>query len=167
MDTGVRLQRYIMQEWGEIYNLSFLKNGAVATLLAVGTCMGLAFGAGGLDGSGGLLIWPLFGTTNQLMASLTLSIIAVMLIRKRRNPLPAVIPLVIVFVLSFWAAIEQLVSFADPAKADWLLFALDVIIVVSSIWVAVEAVIAMRKAATEPPEGEDEDARLQAVREEV
>src|SRR5690606_12426590 len=104
---------------------------------------------------------------NQLMASLTLSIIAVMLIRKRRNPLAALIPLVIVFVMSFWAAIDQLIAFANPGDPDWLLFVLDVIIIVASIWVAVEAVIAMRKAAVERPEHEDKDAQLQAVREEV
>jgi len=101
------------------------------------------------------------------MASLTLSIIAVMLLRKRRNPLPAMIPLVLVFGLSFWAAIEQLTSFADPAGPDWLLFVLDVIIIASSVWVAIEAVAAMRRAAAGPPEAENEDAELQAVREEV
>ncbi len=101
------------------------------------------------------------------MAALTLSILAVMLIRKRRNALPALLPLIFVFVMSFWAAIEQLASFADPAEPDWLLFVLDVIIIVASIWVAVEAFIAMRKAAADPPEPEDQDASIQAVREEV
>ena len=128
--------------------------------------LGLTFSQG-LGGEGGLRIWPLFGTTNQIMASLTLSIIAVMLIRKRRNPWPAIIPLVLVFVLSFWAAIEQLVSFAEPGNADWLLFALDVIIIVASVWVAIEAVQAMRRALKDPPEPEHEDSELVAVREQV
>ena len=44
---------------------------------------------------------------------------------------------------------------------------LDTIIIVASIWVAVEAVIAMRKAANDPAEPEDQDASIQAVREEV
>ncbi len=83
MDTGLRLQRYIFQEWGSIYNLNWMQNGAVATLLAVGTCLLLAFGAGG-DGSGGMLIWPLFGTTNQLLAGLTLLVITVMLVKLGR-----------------------------------------------------------------------------------
>ena len=65
MDAGVRLQRYIVQEWGTIYNIAPLQNGYVATGIAVGACFVLAFGAGGPDGSGGMLIWPLFGTTNQ------------------------------------------------------------------------------------------------------
>ncbi|MGX1792018.1 carbon starvation CstA family protein [Microbacterium sp. NPDC055312] len=164
MDTGMRLLRFVVQEIGDSVKLRITKVPATIVVVVVG--LGLTFSQG-LGGDGGLRIWPLFGTTNQLMASLTLSIIAVMLIRKRRNPLPALIPLVIVFVLSFWAAIEQLASFADPAKADWLLFALDVIIIASSVWVAVEAVLAMRRAALEEPEHEDADARLEAVREEV
>ncbi|SJN42987.1 Carbon starvation protein A [Microbacterium esteraromaticum] len=164
MDTGMRLLRFVVQEVGDTMKMRISK--VPATIIVVVVGLGLTFSQG-LGGDGGLRIWPLFGTTNQLMASLTLSIIAVMLIRKRRNPLPALIPLVIVFVLSFWAAIEQLASFADPAKADWLLFALDIIIIASSVWVAIEAAIAMRKAATDPPEAEHEDAQLQAVREEV
>ena len=52
MDTGVRLQRYIVQEWGTIYNLPVLQNGYVATFIAVGACLALAFGAGGADGQG-------------------------------------------------------------------------------------------------------------------
>src|SRR5690606_2129719 len=164
MDTGMRLLRSVVQEIGESMRVRITK--IPATLIVVGVGRGLTFSQG-LGGAGGLRIWPLFGTTNQLMASLTLSIIAVMLIRKRRNPLPALIPLIIVFVMSFWAAIDQLSSFANPENPDWLLFALDVVIIVSSIWVAVEAVIAMRRAAADPAEDEGEDARLQAVREEV
>ncbi|MEL7307433.1 MAG: carbon starvation protein A, partial [Pseudomonadota bacterium] len=62
MDSGVRLQRYIIQEWGDIYNISIIRNGVVATLVAVLCCLLLAFGAGGADGSGGMIIWPLFGS---------------------------------------------------------------------------------------------------------
>ena len=164
MDTGMRLLRFVVQEIGDSMRIRITKIPATLVVVVVG--LGLTFSQG-LGGDGGLRIWPLFGTTNQLMASLTLSIIAVMLIRKRRNPLAALVPLVIVFVMSFWAAIDQLMSFADPGDPDWLLFALDVIIIVASVWVAIEAIAAMRRAAKEPPEHEDEDAQLQAVREEV
>ncbi len=77
MDSGVRLQRYIIQEWGDIYNIPLLKKGILATLLAVTCCLLLAFGAGGASGSGGLIIWPLFGSTNQILAGLTLLVISV------------------------------------------------------------------------------------------
>jgi carbon starvation protein len=39
-----------------------------------------------------------------------------------------------------------------------MLFSLDVIIIVASVWVAAEAIIAMRKARNMVPEDEDEDA---------
>ncbi|MGF3055083.1 carbon starvation CstA family protein [Microbacterium sp. YY-01] len=164
MDTGMRLLRFVVQEIGDSLKVRITKFPATIIVVVVG--IGLTFSQG-LGGDGGLRIWPLFGTTNQLMASLTLSIIAVMLIRKRRNPWPALIPLVIVFVMSFWAAIDQLASFADASNPDWLLFVLDVIIIISSVWVAVEAIIAMRRAATSPPESEHEDSQLEAVREDV
>ncbi|WP_029088964.1 carbon starvation CstA family protein [Brevibacterium album] len=164
LDTVVRLMRFIVQEIGDNMKIRITKVPATLIVLVLGG--GLTFSQG-LGGEGGLRIWPLFGTTNQLLASLTLMIIAVMLIRKRRNPWPAFVPLGIVFVMSFWAAIEQLVSLADPGNPDWLLFAIDVIIIVSSIFVAVEGIRAMARAAAEPPEPEDADEKLESVREEV
>ena len=75
MDSGVRLQRYIIQEWGEIYGIDILKKGMLATVVAVAACLLLAFGAGGASGTGGLIIWPLFNSTNQILAGLTLLVI--------------------------------------------------------------------------------------------
>ena len=164
MDTGMRLLRFVIQEIGETVKLRITN--VPATLLVVVIGLGLTFSQG-LGGEGGLRIWPLFGTTNQLMASLSLAIIAVILIRKRRSPLPAMIPLVIVFVMSFWAAIDQLVSFATPGSTDWLLFAIDVVIIIASIWVAIETVLAMRRAYREPAEEPDADEKLAATRENV
>jgi carbon starvation protein len=164
MDTGMRLLRFVVQEMGQTVKLRITN--VPATLIVVVVGLGLTFSQG-LGGEGGLRIWPLFGTTNQLMASLSLAIIAVILMRKRRNPYVALIPLVFVFVMSFWAAIDQLVSFAEPGSQDWLLFAIDIVIIVASIWVAVESVLAMRRAATEPPEAPDADEKLEAVREDV
>ncbi|QUL78781.1 carbon starvation protein A [Brevibacterium sp. SMBL_HHYL_HB1] len=164
MDTGMRLLRFVIQEIGETVKLRITN--VPATLLVVVIGLGLTFSQG-LGGEGGLRIWPLFGTTNQLMASLSLAIIAVILIRKRRSPLPAMIPLVIVFVMSFWAAIDQLVSFATPGSTDWLLFAIDVVIIIASIWVAIEAFLAMRRAYREPAEDPDADEKLAATRENV
>src|SRR5699024_12850948 len=89
-----------------------------------------------VSGEGGMRTWPLFGTTNQLLAALTLIVIAVILIRKRRNPWPALIPLAVVFVLSFWAAIEQPATFADPAGPEGLLLAIDILIIGSSFRVS-------------------------------
>ncbi|NLO79605.1 MAG: carbon starvation protein A [Xanthomonadaceae bacterium] len=147
MDTGVRLQRYILQEWGEIYNLSFLKNGMVATLVAIGTCVALAFGAGGLDGSGGLLIWPLFGTTNQLLAGLTLLVITVMLARLGRPVWYTLAPLTFLLVMTISALLIQLGGFYK--SGNWFLLVLDLIILAAAILVALESASTLAKQLRE------------------
>ncbi len=155
MDTGVRLLRFVFQEASEV--IGFKMNNIVGTIVTLALCMALVFSQG-IDGSGGLTIWPLFGTTNQLLASLTLIIVSIMLIRKRRNYLVALVPLVLVFVAAFWAAIVQIGTFWNGGQdTNWLLLALDVIIIIATIWVGAEGIAAMRRAATEPPEADDAD----------
>ncbi len=155
MDTGVRLLRFVFQEAAEV--IGFKMSNVIGTLAVLAVCMALVFSQG-VDGSGGLAIWPLFGTTNQLLASLTLIIVSIMLIRKRRNYLVALIPLVLVFIAAFWAAIVQVGTFWNGGQeTNWLLLILDVIIIVATIWVGIEGIAAMRRAATAPPEDEDAD----------
>ena len=137
MDSGVRLQRYIIQEWGEIYNLSALKNGAIATLVAVGSCLLLAFGAGGASGSGGMVIWPLFGSTNQILASLTLLVISVMLIKLGRPARYTLIPMVFVLAMAFFAGLIKLKEYY--AEGNYLLVFLDALVLVVSVLVMLEA----------------------------
>ena len=149
MDAGVRLQRYIVQEWGAIYNIPPLQNGYVATGVAVGACLVLAFGAGGAGGAGGMIIWPLFGTTNQLLAGLTLLVVSVILVKLGRPSRYTMIPMVFVTTMAFLSALIQL---ADLYRAgNYLLIAVDLLIIVAAILVALEAASAFmrekRKAA--------------------
>ena len=148
MDTGLRLQRYIFQEWGEIYHQKWLTRPLPATLLAVASCLLLAFGAGGADGSGGLLIWPLFGTTNQLLAGLTLLVITIMLVRRGRPAIYTLAPLVFLLVMTLFALLIQLKSFYD--KQDWFLLGLDVVVLVAALLVTLECAAALKKAFREP-----------------
>lgn len=137
MDTGLRLQRYIFQEWAQIYNINWMSKAAPATMLAVGSCLILAFGAGGADGTGGLLIWPLFGTTNQLLAGLTLLVITTMLVKLGRPMYYTLVPLVFLLVMTIYALLIQLMSFYQ--KSDWFLFGLDLVVLVAAVWIALEA----------------------------
>ena len=158
MDTGVRLQRFVVQEIGDIAGVTLRKN--LATVIAVGVGLALTFGAGA-DGSGGMLIWPLFGTTNQLMAALTLSIIAIMLLRRGRTPLPALIPLVFVGAMTVYALFVQLGTFYE--QRNWLLLVLDIVILVAALWVIVEAFAAMRDARSYQGDDDEELADLTAA----
>jgi len=147
MDTGLRLQRYIFQEWGEIYNIKWMAKPVPATLLSVATCLALAFGAGGADGSGGLLIWPLFGTTNQLLAGLTLLVVTVMLVRRGSPSIFTLAPLVFVLAMTLFALVLQLNGFYQ--KGDWFLFGLDIVVLIAAILVTLECAAALKRAKAE------------------
>ncbi|KZY31493.1 carbon starvation protein CstA [Alcanivorax sp. HI0044] len=150
MDTGLRLQRYIFQEWGEIYQQKWMTRPLPATLLAVVSCLLLAFGAGGADGSGGLLIWPLFGTTNQLLAGLTLLVITIMLVKRGRPAIYTLAPLVFLLVMTLFALLMQLKSFYE--KEDWFLLGLDLVVLVAALLVTLECTAALKRAFKAPPE---------------
>jgi carbon starvation protein len=143
MDSGVRLQRYIIQEWGQIYNIPILNRGVIATLVAVGACLLLAFGAGGPDGAGGLVIWPLFGSTNQILAGMTLLAISVMLIKLGRPARYTLIPMVFVLLMSFWAGVVKLIEFYRDG--NWLLVVIDAVVLITSLMVMLEAASVISK----------------------
>jgi len=149
MDTGLRLQRFVVQEAAEV--AGFKVNVLAGTLVALGCCLALAFGAGA-DGTGGMVIWPLFGTTNQLLAGLTLSIISVILIRQGRSAWFTAVPLAFLLSMSVYALLVQLGQFYR--QENWLLLGMDIVILFAALWVALEAAIAMSrgKQATVPME---------------
>ena len=142
MDTGVRLQRYVVQEAGEIMGVRFLNNNWAGTLIALAACLAIAFGAGS-GGSGGMAIWPLFGTSNQLLAGLTLSVVTVILMRLGRPTLFTLIPLCFLLAMTVIALLIQLGDFW--AKEQWVLLILDLVILVAAVLVILKAVKAMRE----------------------
>ena len=151
MDAGVRLQRYIVQEWGVIYRIPLLQNGYAATGIAVGTCLVLTFGAGGSEGTGGMILWPLFGTTNQLLAGLTLLVVSVILVKLGRPARFTMVPMVFVMGTSFLAALYQLWSLYSTGQ--YFLMFVDLLIICAAVFVMLEATSALvreRRAAAPP-----------------
>ena len=146
MDTGMRLQRMVLQEIGEIAGIK--PSNLVATAIVVAVGLGLTFSTGA-DGSGGMVIWPLFGTTNQLVAGLTMAVLCVLLLRLRRPILPVAIPMVFVMIISVWAAIIQLGNLA--AEGNWLLVVIDVVVLGAALWVIVETAASWVRARRLPP----------------
>jgi carbon starvation protein len=150
MDTGVRLQRYIVQEIAEIVGWHRLaRNLTLAGLVAVAVPLSMALIPGGeAGGDAGYtfgVLWRLFGTTNQLTAGLALTVIAVWVLRMKRNPIPAVVPLVFLLAMTTWALVIQLREFMQAEHwSEQLLAPLDGIILVLAIWLIVEAALALR-----------------------
>lgn len=90
------------------------------------------------------------------MAGLSLAVIMVILTHLRRPTWPVAIPLIFVTAMSLWAAVKQLGTLW--AAQNWLLFAMDVVIVVAAVWVIVEVIGAVSAARKAPPvEWGDED----------
>ena len=144
MDASVRLQRYIIQEWGVIYRIPVLQNAYIATAVAVAACLALAFAAGGSAGTGGMIIWPLFGTTNQLLAGLTLLVICVMLMKLGRPVRYTLVPMILVTTMAFLSALLQLRDLY--ATGQFLLVFLDVLIIIAAVLVMLEAASALMQA---------------------
>ncbi|MGY2065779.1 carbon starvation CstA family protein [Blastococcus sp. SYSU DS0619] len=163
MDTGVRLQRYVIQEIGELVKVRALaRNLTVATTLAVVIPLAMALIPG--EGEAGYtfgVLWQLFGTTNQLTAGLALSVIAVWVTRRGRNPVAVLVPLAFLLVMTTWALILNLRNFVEDEQ--WVLAPLDAIIFVLALWLMVEAGLALRAAFRDrgtvaPTEGGEPDA---------
>ena len=71
LDSATRLLRYNVSEMGETFRLPLLHNRIAATGVAVTAIWFFAFAQ--IDGEfAGLILWQLFGTTNQLLAGLAL-----------------------------------------------------------------------------------------------
>ncbi|HSK96757.1 MAG TPA: carbon starvation protein A [Euzebyales bacterium] len=147
LDTGIRLQRYIIQEIGDILrNDTLAKNITLTTTLAVLFPFALALAPAGGDGDTLAFgrLWTLFGTTNQLTAGLALAVIAVWVTKNGRNAMAQIIPLTFLLFMTVWALIINLREFV--ADGDWLLAPLDLAIFALAVWLIIEAVLAIRAA---------------------
>lgn len=144
LDSAVRLLRYIIGELAVEYGQPRLAGRHPATSLAVGLTALLVLlpeGERGF-GSGGYLLWPLFGTSNQLLAGITLMLISVWLVRSGRNPLPTLLPMVFLLSMTLWAMGRQVFtvwSGAGETEADWLLFTLGALVLGFAVWILAEA----------------------------
>ena len=108
-----------------------------------GGTIGLSAWLTAYSGKGGLILWPLFGATNQLLAGLSFLVITFYLWRRGRAVWFLVIPAVFMLIMPMWAMIHQL--FLAPGwlvsdKPDCLLGSIGLATIVLEIWMIVEAV---------------------------
>jgi carbon starvation protein len=104
-------------------------------LVAVLTAAALAF-YNGAGGKGALLLWPLFGSVNQLLAGLALVVISYWLRQQGRNFLVSLIPALIIMVFTSWALVHTLGSLFDSGNIPS--FLIGCIALVLQIWLSAE-----------------------------
>ena len=141
LDTATRLQRYIIGELALSHRLPFLARRHPATVSAVATAFILAFYNG--SGKGALVLWPLFGTVNQLLASMALLVITVYLARKRLPLQYTFIPMIFMIVMTGWAMILNLNTYFRDQ--NWLLLSIGMIVFGLEVWMILEAGLYVRQ----------------------
>jgi len=164
LDTATRLQRYVIQEIARTLRIGWLGNTYVATALALilGFAVAMIPGPGGAYGEGGMLLWPLFGAVNQLLAGLALMVIVFYLSRRSKPIAFAIVPLAMMVILPFWAILWQMFNlqsgwvyplynmFSGNVPWQWhnyhLLFAFGLGIFILQTWMVWEGILLWPRA---------------------
>ena len=106
---ATRLGRYILEELSGVKG----RKGAVLWTIVTAAVPGMLLlqaGAGSF-----MKFWTLFGTANQLLASLTLMGISVWLRKTGRRCWYTVLPMIFIFVITLWSLSVQIVEFLWPS----------------------------------------------------
>lgn len=150
LDSATRLLRYNISEIGDTLHLRILDNRYVATLLAIGAIAFFAmYRIGGSPA--GLALWRLFGTTNQLLAGLTLLTVTLYLQQRGRNPLYTGIPMVFMLASTLTAMVANLRDFRrEWSEGGAILFVVGSVLLVLAVWLCVEAVIRLVRGRPYP-----------------
>lgn len=141
LDTATRAQRYVIQEFGRTLNWKWLQRRHPATLVAVLSAFALAMSKP--SGKGALILWPLFGTVNQLLAGLALLVATVYLIRKKAPFIITLIPMIFMIIMTGWAMWKNIVNFHKVH--NWLLFIVGIAVFILMIWLVIEAIVAVNR----------------------
>jgi carbon starvation protein len=156
LDVCTRLARYILQEllgW-KTRTGAFLAT--LFTLVLPFTFLMLT------KEKGYLVAWPIFGTSNQLLASLTLLAISVWLIRTGKNAIYSIIPMIFMMVVTLWSLVLFVLPFLNSlpdlfagviAKPEFLISGIfGIILFVLGIWLIFGAikVLGLKPAKSQP-----------------
>lgn len=150
LDTATRLQRYVIQELAGSFGMTPLTNKYAATGLAVslGLMVALVPAPGKSLGTGGLILWPLFGATNQLLAGLAFMVTVFYLWRRNKPIMFALLPMLMMLLMPAWALLWKMFN-ADTGwlwDEKYLLFTFGAAIMGLQVWMVIEAILMFPRA---------------------
>ena len=98
----------------------------------------------------GLALWRLFGTTNQLLAALTLLTVTLYLKQRGKNPLYTGIPMLFMFASTLTAMVSNLRDFYMRwHEGGAALFVVGLMLLVLAVWLLFEAAITLVRGPAE------------------
>ncbi|MGC9070728.1 MAG: carbon starvation CstA family protein [Elusimicrobiales bacterium] len=144
LDTATRITRYITQElFGETFKIKFLKNRYISTLIVIIFSGYLAFGSW-------QKIWPVFGSSNQLVAGIVLLVCSCYLMMRGKNPIPTLIGSIFMFLTTMTALTISMVNFYK--NKNFLLGNISLILILLSIFMINEGIKILKSKAKKAPE---------------
>ncbi len=144
LDSAARIQRLSLQEIFRNKEGTVRKpvdNRYVATAIIVVLAAIMTFLKPG--GQGAMMLWPLFGSLNQLMAALALGVVTVYLHTKKISVIYTALPMLFVLVVTLWAMVENGLLFF--VEGDILLFGISVLIIVLTAWLTISSLAALTR----------------------
>ena len=141
LDTAARIQRYIISEIGVITKVKALESPLISAGLAVASAFFLMLVQEG--GKGGLILWPLFGAANQMLAALILIVICSYLLKNKKPVKNYFIPLCFVFVVTLLGLGMNISNFIQ--SQSYMLASLASLLMIAELWIALEAFLIFRK----------------------
>jgi len=139
LDTATRLARFIFQEYFEDptkEKQSILTNMYVSTTITV--ILGAVLAVGGYS-----VIWPIFGSANQLLSALALMAVALWLKNQKRDYNMLVIPMVFMLIVTLTALV--LLANSNIASGNYVLVGFAVALFILAIVLAIQGYKALFK----------------------
>ncbi len=146
LDVSIRLNRYLLEEvWAVLFRRvpAILRSYWVNSGLSVGLMLAIAFGNTADQ------LWPIFGSGNQLLASLSLLTLSVWFILRKRRVFFIVIPAVLVGVTTVASLVWLLWKRYTPS-GNYLLATVAVIFLLLAAGVAYNAIRAVGRRSSLP-----------------
>jgi carbon starvation protein len=144
LDVCTRLARYILQE---LFGWKSMAGAFAATFITL--ALPLVFLMLTKE-KGYLVAWPIFGSSNQLLASLTLLAVSIWLMKTGKRAVYAVIPMVFMLVFASWSLVLQVKPFVAalpaiahgtmPSPVVMISGVCGVILLALTAWLMVESV---------------------------